>query len=270
MGFFNTQTTPISSTKSTIPLTHWEAQSPTSATDLLVKKIAVAAIAMLNLAALGAALYFIISYCPVPTEALIVSPFIVGVLGALAYMKFPTCGISSMNYTGYVNPVQLLGKAMAYLFFGPLMYAVKHLDWTPYHDHVRANRISQDLTELPFAEVADQYGKHFDNLIKYGFIHEGHAEELKTLYEQYKPTKKAIAFWKQEGLEKSQQSAQAKAKLDTIEEKWRDLKRTSNYAFPTPDMPDYDFAQSSTRVELWMRKYFCFNNPIDLARALET
>lgn len=252
-----------------IPLTKWETQAPVSAQDLILKKIAVALIALINLAALGTALYFIISYCPVPSTALLASPFIVGVLGALAYMNFPTCGVSSKNYTDYFNPLALLGKGMAYLFFGPLMYAVKHIDWTPYHDPICAHRISTDLQELSFDQVADKYGENFSNLIYYGFIHEDQSQELQALYEEYQPVKKAIDFWKQEKMEKSEPYIQAQAKLASIEGKWSVIKQNIKFPFPTPQLPDYDFTQTSTQVELWMRKHFCFNNPVDVARVLD-
>ncbi|MFC2049531.1 hypothetical protein ACFLR2_02515 [Chlamydiota bacterium] len=258
-----------SSTDSTTLQTHWEAQAPRSATDLAVKKIAVALIALVNIAALGIALYYIVSYCPIPSKALLASPFVVGVLGALAYLNFPTCGISSMNYTNYVNPATLVGKGLAYLFFGPLMYSVNHIDWTPYHDRIRANRISLDLETLPFDEVADKYGKNFGNLVKYGFINETHEQELKELYEAYKPVKEATAFWKQEGMETCEQAKMVQDKRTKLQTRWDTFKKGTKYNFPKPDMPEYDFEKPSTRWALFVRKHLCFNDPVDFACVLK-
>src|SRR5690625_3966827 len=86
----------------------WKQNASKSRRDLIIKKIAIILIATFNLAALGAALYVIISYCPIPTQTLLVSPFIVGVLSALAYLRFPTCGINAVNYTQYTNLTTLL------------------------------------------------------------------------------------------------------------------------------------------------------------------
>ncbi len=252
------------------PNTLWETHSPTCGTDLVLKKIAVAIIGLLNLAALGTALYYIISYCPIPSQAIVASPFIVGVLGALTYIKFPTCSITEKNYTSYVNPTALIGKGLAYLFFGPLMYAVKHIDWTPYHDPICATRVSNDLKELPFDQVTRKYGDNFNNLIRYGFIPEDKRVELQHLHKEYQPIKDAVDFWQQEKMEKSEVYAQAMVNQAAIEEKWTDFKQNTVHPFPSPDLPDYDFTQSSTHVMLWMRQHFCFNQPIDVLSALET
>lgn len=252
------------------PRTLWETHSPACGIDLIIKKIAVAFIALINLAALGTALYFIIMYCPMPSEAVVVSPFIIGVLGALTYIGFPTCSISERNYTTYTNPTALVGKGLAYLFFGPLMYAVKYIDWTPYHDPICATRISNDLKELPFDQVTRKYGDNFSNLVRYGFIHEDNRLALETLHEEYQPVKDAVDFWQQEEMEKSEVYAQAKATQATIEEKWMGFKQSTVHPFPSPELPQYDFTQSSTQIKLWARKHFCFNQPINVLSTLKT
>ena len=251
------------------PMTLWETQSPTCAIDLVLKKIAIVLIALINLTALGTALYYIISYCPIPSQAFVVSPFIVGVLGALAYIRFPTCGVSDKNYTNYTNPTTLIGKGLAYLFFAPLIFAVNHIDWTPYHDPICATRVSNDLKELPFDQITRKYGDNFNNLVRYGFIHEDNQAELHNLHEEYQPVKDAVDFWQQEKMEQSVIYAHAKVSQANIENKWESFKQGTAHPFPSPALPQYDFTQSSTRVTLWMREHFCFNKPIDVLSTLE-
>jgi len=262
MSFSNSS--PILNKTTGVPLTQWELKTFNAQRDLIIKKVVIALIALLNFVALGTVLYFIISYCPVPTQAILVSPFIVGVLAALAYLKFPTFGVSSVNYSNYLNPTSLIGRGLAYLFFGPLMYAISKLDWTPYHDPIRANKISKNLEELPFYKLAEEYGLHFDNLIKYGFIPEKNEEELIALYEEYLPIKKEIDFWKEEGLEECAESKEAQEKKERLEEKWLDLKNKFDFSFPHPPKPILDFSKRTTDIKLKARAACCFGPPIDI------
>ena len=232
--------------------TNWELSAPKSKIDLLIKKIAISIIALANFAMIGAVLYYIIMYCPIPTQALLVSPFIAGTLAALAYLKFPTLGVRSENYSSYLNPTYLVGKIVTYILFGPLTYAIETTDLTAYHDPIEANKISRDLEELSFDQIADQYV--FDNLIKYGFIQESKKGDVLDLRQKYAAQKKALAFWKQadkEGREVLDIQNQVKA----IDDEWQDLKNTFE-PFPHPKNPSYDFSSPLTPIRIKARHYF--------------
>jgi hypothetical protein len=259
----------VSNQRPLYPQNHWELNAPEAKRDLVIKRIAVTLIALINFGLLGLALYYIISYCPFPSQALLISPFIVGVLTALAYLKFPTFGINHLNYTAYLNPSTLIGKGMAYLFFGPFMYAIHHVDWTPYHDPIYANKISKDLEEKSFKNIAEDYGRHFSNLVKYGFIHKKYLSELMALYQEYKPIKREINFWTSEKLEDCEEAKKALKREEVIEKHWKALKNSFEYAFPHPEKPIYNFSSQITQVQLKMRSTCCFGPPTEAIRHFE-
>ncbi len=258
------------------PTTRWQRCSHACIKDLIIKKFVISIIALLNLAALGTSFYYIIAYTSIPTQVVLVSPFIIGVLGALTYLKFPTCGISSGNYRWYVDPLALIGRALAYLFFGPLMYVSNNrIDLTPYHDPFKADDISNDLRKLPFDQLAETYGKHFSNLYIYGFVNRKTNLELKSLYKRYKPLKRSITFY-QEGTPSTHMGclrekalAREKAKVNKLVQEWQQFKKTNHIHFPHPKVHALDFSKFSTRVELKARSYCCFGTPFDVFSDLQ-
>jgi len=161
---------------------YWEINSPKCKRDLIIKKIAVGMILLTNLALLGTAFYFITQYdLPIPSKALVTSPFIVGILMAMTQLKLPKLtklGINRKTPRNLSNPLHMLGRGAAYLLFAPYKLALDACDWTQYHDRYVANKIMKDLfdeteadkTHRSFESLAEEYGKHFKNLAKYGFI----------------------------------------------------------------------------------------------------
>jgi hypothetical protein len=246
----------------------WESKGRNCHIDLTIKQLAIALITLLNFAALGVGFYYLVAYCTIPAQAMLISPFIVGVLAALANLKFPTFGISSGNYSNFLNPLALVGRVAAYVFFGPMMYILNKVDLTPYHDPIKANKVSQDLEELSFEKIADQYGPFFQNLIKYGFIHEKYEQKLQSLYETYVPIKEEILFWKNEGLENCVESKTATRKKLKVEKDWKALKESFEYAFPHPNKPKYDFSKTTTSVQLKYREYV-FSRPLHTLRRIQ-
>ena len=107
------------------------------------------------------------------------------------------------------------------------MLANKRIDWTPYHDPIHANKISNDLEKLPFEKIADLYGKNFDNLVRYGFIRAKYLDELRELYHTYKPIKAELKFWKKEQLEDCQESKEAQLRKEGVEGAGKSCKRAS-------------------------------------------
>jgi hypothetical protein len=249
-----------------IALKNWEAKRGEATRDLVIKKIAVSLIAIINFAALGAAFYYICQYSPIPSQAFLISPFIVGVLAALANLKFPTLGIAPDNYTSFLSPVSLVGRGLAYLFFGPLMYSTRHSDWTPYHNPIWANKISEDLESLPFDKIAEGYGKHIHNLSKYGFLQPECAKTLQELFAKYESAKEASDFWKGVGLKEHAQSKKAKESIEELNRKWDEAKRAHNFTFPHPKLPELDFSKIATKAELQLFSLCCNNTPFDLAQ----
>jgi hypothetical protein len=227
--------------------TYWEINSPKSKRDLIIKKIAITLIAIINLAALGAIFYLIVSYCPISTQALLISPFIVGVLGTLVTLKFPTFGINSMNYTQYSNPSTILGKIITYFFFGPYMYATKKCDWNVYHDPHTANLISNDLATASYEEIDKKYSKHFNNFAKYGIIPPEFKKDLNSLSKEYKPIKTALKFYHKKNLGWHEKISDLNDQKEMIEQKWAVLRDKIHPYLSFPKLPEKDFGDSFTK-----------------------
>jgi len=203
-------------------LSLWEKNSPRCKRDLIIKGIAVSVILLMNLALLGTALYFIVQFnLPIPGKALVTSPFIVGILVAITQLKLPILsksslkrlGISRGTYSDFSNPLNLLGLVAAFCLFFPYKIAYNACDWTQYHDRGVANEIMEDLfdeikvdkpqddkTYRSFEVLAEEYGKHFKNLAKYGFIPSEDKGALIQLYKDYKPIRRDWKRLGQKGL----------------------------------------------------------------------
>lgn len=176
----------------------WKAKRSLAKRDFAIRKICITLLLAINLAALGGALYAVISYCPFSSEAIIITPFIVGVVGALAYLKLPRFGVDKFNYKNLTNPAVQIGKALTFLFFGPFVLINDRLDDNAYFDAHVAQQISDGLSKWSFEQVSEEYGKHFKNLNKYGFIDEKTATGLIDLQKRWKPIKDAIEFYQSE------------------------------------------------------------------------
>ncbi|MCH9627200.1 MAG: hypothetical protein S4CHLAM2_08350 [Chlamydiales bacterium] len=245
---------------------HWEAFAPQAKTDLIIKKIAVATIALLNLAALGAVFYYLVTYCPLASTPYLVSPYVAAVIGTLASLKFPTLGISSSNYSKYTNPVALLGQGLAYLFFGPYKYAVKHCDWTPYHDPHVANALAHDIQSLSLKELAEKHGEHFSNLFKYGIIPDAFKDELHTLYQDNKPVQKGREYYKRQKLDWHGQNKKFEQEEAKLEARWNDLRARIIPYLHFPELPAHDFGSPLTQARLDMESSSWYRHPFQ-ARA---
>lgn len=221
----------------------WNIKSAQAKRDLVIKTVALTLLALINLAVLGIALYLVVLYTPLPTNAVFASPFIVGALAALSYLKFPTCGITSMNYSSFLNPTYLVGKTIAYLFFGPLMYAIDRADWTPYHSPIQANKISGILQNDSFEVIAETFAPHYYNLVKYGFIPKKYGEDFLQLCQTYTINKRALNYWK-EADSRSSEYRQAVQTVEDLNENWNKLKsQISVDSFPHPENPKIDFSK---------------------------
>jgi hypothetical protein len=245
-------------------LTPWEVNRSVAIRDFIVKRVGVIALAIINFAALGVSLYYISAYIPLPAQALLISPFIVGALAGLSSLKFPTLGVTERNYSNFINPLSLAGRALSYLFFGPLVYAINRIDWDCYFDEDRACEISNHLEKLPFEQIAKRYGPHFDNLVKYGFIHRDYYPSLKSLYKEYQPVKEALEFYRKG----TENHLKAQQKLEEIELEWQNWKENYRYVFPYPTTPNYDFSKLSTKVYLKFRSLCYFRPPIAVISSL--
>ena len=235
----------------------WQEASSASCRNLILKKVAVSIIALANCAGLGVALYYIVSYCPIPTQAILVSPFIVGALGALKNMKIPTLGFTASNYKSDLNPTTIVGKVVAYIFFGPLMLAVNNIDWIPYHDSIRARAISDDLEKKEFAEISKEYGNHLSNLFAYKFIPKNNNTlEIYAMHEECKAEEMAVEFWTKE--RNPDNVTKAQENIQKINEKWNRLRDWQiKNELPKPEVPKYDFSKWTHRFKKAWRD-FCF------------
>lgn len=231
-------------------ISNWELKSPKAQRDLIIKKIAIAIILMANLAGIATGIYFLTLHFTIPTQALIASPFIVGVLGAIAYLKIPTLGVTKDNYTQYSNPALVIGKILAYLFLGPVTLFAKNTDFYPYHDPYFAERVSQELSKEKFDFVAKKYGPHFDHLVDYGFIPENYRDDLLSIYREYKPVRRGLDFYEKEyGKAKKfphikwrGQPGELKDAEDQILNRWNLLKGNFQKYLPHPEQPKKEFS----------------------------
>lgn len=255
----------------------WEAKKGLALRDLTIKKIVVAIITLLNFGALGVALYYVISYCPVPTSAILVSPFIAGAIAALVNLKFPTLGVKDYNYANFGNPLSVIGKVVAYIFFGPLMIAVNKIDWTPYYDPIWANKISLELESKSFEEINQGYHQHWKNLVRYGFVPEACSNEFIQLDQDFRQTKGRIEHLQVlNGMEEN-----IKKQLELFENQWEELKskimqqitndnkmideKTDNEhseTFPHPRIPEEDYTKWWTEFRIKVKRLLQ-GNPID-------
>lgn len=230
-----------------LPNNYWELNKSIARRDLIIKKIALVVIALINFAILGAVLYAIIAYCPLPAEALLVSPFIFGVLGALVYLKFPTLGVDQKNYSQFTNPTILLGKMLTYLFFGPYMFTLDYCDLTAYHDPYVANKISNDFRERSFEKLEEKYGDRFSNIIKYGIILPTFKDELLEIKKDYRPIKQDWSYYKEQGGGCKNYESKLKQQKADIERRWQELQEKMK-CYPELSPPTYDFTSLSTRA----------------------
>lgn len=236
--------------------------------DLVIKKMALSIIILLNVAALGAIFTYITLYCPIPERPLLISTFVVGVLGALVSLKVPTLGVTGGNYTQFTNPVSLLGRAATLILFGPVLLVIKKIDWTNYADPYVANQVSEELSRLSFKELSPLYGPRIENLKKYGFISQEKAQKLKDLHEHYQKHKKAHDlflthsknFLKEITDDKAenlflQNLDKTKESLEDIESDWLQLKHQIIPSLPRPETNIPDYGSWKTRFYMLFRKY---------------
>ena len=173
--------------------TIWEKKSPARRCPLAIKKIALAIIGAVNLAGVAAGLTFLVMNVHIGvdpiTNVLFDSFAISGALIALTTLKFPTVGITSMNYKHSFSPLSIIARALTYTFFFPYMLVYNKTDWNPYHDKNFTVRVVDYLENQRFTIVAEAFGKHFKHLTEYGLIHEGELKKLQDYFKRYKEIK---------------------------------------------------------------------------------
>jgi len=233
---------------------NWSEKAKICGRDLVIKKIAITTIGLINLACLGTALYCLVAFTLVPAEAVIISPFIVGVLGVLAYLKFPSFGIASESYANLLDPFQAIAQTLTFISFGPLMLTIKVIDLTPYNDPFKADTISTTLEKENFETVYQTHGKHFKNLTKYGFVPPGNYKDFLNLKKEYITLKRALDFYKAELAEEDATRIRKEVEYGQFEQRWMELR--ARIQFPHPEKPELDFSKLSTRVKLKLREFF--------------
>ncbi len=247
----------VEKTNSETLKTLWEQKAPKCQRDLIFKKIAITIIALANLAGIALLFTHVCMNYPIPTQALLVSPIIVGILGALSYLKIPTFGINTLNYTHYSNPVLMASRAVTYAVFGPVVLMVRWLDWTNYRDPFVAKQIRNDFETRDCEEVLATYGPRARNLGRYGLLSPELAKEFQSLYTKAKPVLETKKFLENE---KAIEVFDAQSLTSIDEQEWAPLKtkifasESPCFDFPTLQVPD--FSKRTTKVKLFIRKYF--------------
>lgn len=253
-------------------LSAWEQKAPLAKREFIIRKIFINMLFLINLAGLSVALYFVISYCPIPAKAYVISPFVVGVIGAIAFLKLPTFGISRHNYHNITNPAVQLGKALALAFFTPCVLSNYFLDQTPYHDPHSANCILDELSNWTFSQISEKHGRHFNNLYRYGFIKEEDIskKDLEALRQELLPIEQEMHYLekKYESVLKQHHKTDAdqpewfkryrtlKGQKKGVEAKWEDKKVRFIGHLPHPTVPKDDFSNWRGRFKVTMREFF--------------
>lgn len=236
----------------------WIEHSGKCQRDLIVKKIACAIIVGANLAALGALLYYVVLYCPISTEVMVIAPIVGGVLGAMTYLKIPIKLIDDNNYESYSTPAFVTARFLTFLCFAPIVIAIRNMDWTNYADPYVAHRIAGEIKnsdKTNFEEVLLKQGSRVHNLKRYGFISKDKAIELKTLYRDAKPFLLAKQFLiKEKAPQKN--IIEIETKLCQFSERWDTFKSSAAPSLPdlTPAIPQ--FSSTLTKIKLWIREHF--------------
>jgi len=231
----------------------WDTYSNHCNRDLIIKKIALCTIAAINVGGIAALLTYVCLHYSIPTTALVVSPIIVGVLGALSFLNVPTFGVSRINYTEFTNPAILFSRCVTVILLGPVVYTIRTLDWTQYGDPFVAHRIAEDFKNDDMETLLSKYGPSLSNLEKYGFFSPEHGQELKKIYQEVRPHIEEKSFFKEEqASEKSIEPIQHKINVQI--EKWQQLKEGMVNELPNPELPQVDFTKRTTRAKVWMRR----------------
>lgn len=224
----------------------YEAKRTQATIELTIKRIVIAALALLNVAAIGGAYYYMHTFCPVKAEPILTSSLLAGVLGGLVSLKVPTCGITNYNMGQYLNPVMLLGRCLAYLFFGPVILSVKAIDWTNYSNRLTANQISREIRELSFKDIASRYGPNIRNLQRFGFLSKEDAAQFRTIYEEFLPLQMkekhldpyVLSSKKEENEDNplSKEYSMLQGDLAQVEEKWKSFVSNISNGLPQPEI----------------------------------
>jgi hypothetical protein len=196
---------------------------------------------MINFAALGAAFYYLVLYCQLPDQVLLLSPFLPGALATLVALQFPTLGINSTNYASYLTPSKIAGRVISYILFAPFMCAANQLDWTPYHDPIEARIVSEKLRQ-PLEMIAEEYGKRIAPLVKYGFLDKEQGKAMNRIYHNFKQATQLLQSYTKRQLGECSLVNEAKDQLESAKKQWEAL--TPTFTLPHPEIPDPDYNRS--------------------------
>ncbi len=202
--------------------------------DIIIKKIALGVIGAINLGGIGVFLGYMFLHQPIYVDVIAVTPFILGVVGALALLKAP---IKEGDVAPWTNAKGALARGITLLTFAPIYLIVNNADWTHYEDAGVAQRIANEIRDQEPKEPSDisstkgmifvmtKYGKSGDALFKYGFIQtQETATAWKNLYKELKITLKAReAVVKKKDLDSQMLLAQLDKQLEEHQEKWNQL-----------------------------------------------
>lgn len=233
----------------------WNIASKKCQRELVIKKIGIILIALANLALLAALFTYLTMRVPISASPLLASPFVVGGLGALSYLKIPTLGLSHKNYKEYSNPAILLARAVTFVFFAPVVGLSKWLDWTAYGDPYVSKRIADDFKEKTFEEILPHYGPLASNLYRYGYLSKKNSNQLKMLHLEAKHHIETKKFLIEEKASETDLLSTNTA-LSQISQKWTSLKELIIPTLPSPHPSVPDFQKTSTKVKIWFRKFF--------------
>lgn len=216
--------------------------------ELLAKRIFLFVSILLQACVLAGVLAVVLLYCPIPHEALLISPFIAGILTALALLHVPTFNISAFSYHYYTNPTSLLGNILTLIFFGPLIYLKAKTDWTNYGDPIIANGIHEDLTNESFEKIYLSYKSRFSNLKRYGYITQDQylrIRDINIVYKDLFAAKKIFdqPFDETKKLDETdtpfgRQYRYLTEEIARLEKRWEGIQEELKESLPQPPAPD--------------------------------
>lgn len=238
---------------------HYTERQTRTRVDFAMRRIFFTTVLLMDLAALGAIYWALVTYCPLPNEPLLASTFIAAILAGLGSMKIPTAGVNPDNYKNWLTPVYMLGRVVCYTLFGPALLIHRNTDWTDYRKGVEVNRIFGELKSQKFEDLSDTYGPRIKNLQRYGLMPEAEAKKMGEFYVEMVPLKLRQAYllkyadkFKDAEIENpnKKQLQEVRDKIAKIENQWRELQSTLLTFEAEVNTPRFEW-----RVVRWYREY---------------
>lgn len=176
----------------------WETMRTRSRVELTLKKAACVIVAVALAAILGYVCYLACVHAPpffqnhsLATAGLSAAGGVITMLGVLGIRYFKNNKVEKGMGSGYLIPS--ISRTAAWVLFGPLVYAMNHVDWTKYYDEYKAHDICQAFIQAEsIGDVMENNalnGSDTDNLFKFGILPNEAKIRFKEMLREYRELK---------------------------------------------------------------------------------